>query len=182
MNTRVSVPECAQKVRALVLVGFMGAGKSSVGEILGRRLGWAFEDLDERIQQREGRSIEQIFAESGELFFRRVEHAALQESIAELGTNPRVVALGGGAFAQPENIALLEKAAVPTVFLDGSVDELFRRCTEQGRPRPLQSDLELFRNLYATRRERYMTASLRVDTSGKDVETVATEVAVALGL
>ena len=182
MNTRASVREPALKAQALFLVGFMGAGKSSVGQILGRRLGWAFEDLDERIQQSEGRSIEQIFAESGELFFRRVEHAALREVIAELGHIPRVVALGGGAFAEPENTALLEKAAAPTVFLDGSADELFVRCQEQGRPRPLRSDLELFRKLYEARREHYLTASLRVDTSGKDVETVASEVVDALGL
>jgi len=182
MNTRASVRERAPKTQALFLVGFMGAGKSSVGQILGRRLGWTFEDLDERIQQREGRSIEQIFAESGELFFRRIEHEALREVIAELGNIPRVVALGGGAFAQPENIGLLKKAAVPTVFLDGSVDELFQRCQEQERPRPLRRDLELFRTLYEARRVHYLTASLRVDTSGKDVEAVATEVVDALGL
>jgi shikimate kinase len=182
MNSRASVSECVPKANALVLVGFMGAGKSSVGELLGQRLGWAFEDLDERIQQREGRSIEQIFAESGESYFRRAEYNALRELVAELGNVPRVMALGGGAFAQPENIGLLKQAAVPTVFLDGPVDELFQRCQEQGRPRPLRSDLELFRKLYADRRGHYMTASLRVDTSGKDVNTVASEVAEALGL
>jgi shikimate kinase len=182
MNTRASVRECASNTQALFLVGFMGAGKSSVGQILGQQLGWAFEDLDERIQQREDRSIEQIFDESGELYFRRVEHETLREVIAELGNTPRVVALGGGAFAQPENIGLLQKAAVPTVFLDGSVDELFQRCQEQGRLRPLRSDLELFRRLYEARRGHYLTASLRIDTSGKDVQAVASEVAEALGL
>lgn len=182
MNSRASVRECVPKANALVLVGFMGAGKSSVGEILGRRLGWTFEDLDVRIQQREGRSIEQIFAESGEPYFRRAEHEALRAMVAELGTEPRVVALGGGTFAQPENIEFLKNAAVPTVFLDGEVDELFQRCQEQGRPRPLRSDLELFRKLYADRRKHYMTASLRVDTSGKHVDAVANEVAEALGL
>jgi shikimate kinase len=182
MNSRASVRECAPKTHALFLVGFMGAGKSSVGELLGQRLGWLFEDLDVRIQQRDGRSIEQIFAESGELYFRRVEHAALREVVDELGTTPRVIALGGGAFAQPENIELLKSAGVATVFLDGAVDELFRRCQDQGRPRPLRSDLELFRKLYADRRGHYMTASLRVDTSGKDVVAVAAEVVEALGL
>jgi shikimate kinase len=163
MNSRASVRECAPKTHALFLVGFMGAGKSSVGELLGQRLGWLFEDLDVRIQQRDGRSIEQIFAESGELYFRRVEHAALREVVDELGTTPRVIALGGGAFAQPENIELLKSAGVATVFLDGAVDELFRK-------------------LYADRRGHYMTASLRVDTSGKDVVAVAAEVVEALGL
>jgi shikimate kinase len=182
MNTRVSVQDCIPKVQALFLVGFMGAGKSSVGQILGRRLGWLFEDLDDRIQHREGRSIEKIFAESGEKFFRRVEHEALQEVVNELGSSPRVVALGGGAFAQPENLTLLKKAPVLTIFLDGAVDELFQRCLEQKRERPLRKDQELFRKLYEDRRSHYMTASLRVDTSGKNVESVATEVERALGL
>jgi shikimate kinase len=71
---------------------------------------------------------------------------------------------------------------VATVFLDGSVDELFRRCHDQGRPRPLRSDLELFRKLYDARREHYLGASLRVDTSAKTIEAVAIEVVDALGL
>src|ERR1043166_4912295 len=100
MNSRASVRECTPKTQALFLVGFMGAGKSSVAELLGQRLGWPFEDLDVRIQQRDGRSIEQIFAESGEQYFRRIEHEALRAVVDELGTNPRVIALGGGAFAQ----------------------------------------------------------------------------------
>ena len=182
MNSRASVRECTPKTQALFLVGFMGAGKSSVGELLGQRLGWPFEDLDVRIQQRDGRSIEQIFAESGEQFFRRIEHEALRAVVEELGTTPGVIALGGGAFAQPENIQLLRSAGVATVFLDGSVDELFQRCQDQGRPRPLRSDLELFRKLYDARREHYLGASLRVDTSAKSIEAVASEVVEALGL
>jgi shikimate kinase len=176
------VRECAPKTQALFLVGFMGAGKSSVGELLGHRLGWPFEDLDERIQRRDGRSIEQIFAKSGEPYFRRIEHEVLREVVDELGTAPRVIALGGGAFAQPENIRLLKSAGVATVFLDGSVDELFRRCQDQNRPRPLRSDLELFRKLYDARREHYLSASLRVDTNAKTVEAVVNEVVEALGL
>src|SRR5579862_7206074 len=94
-------------VRAVVLVGFMGAGKSSVGAALSRRLGWPFEDLDERIQAREQRSIEQIFRESGEAEFRRLEHQALRSLVGELDS-AKVVALGGGAFAQAINASLLE--------------------------------------------------------------------------
>jgi len=160
----------------------MGAGKSSVGNILGRRLNWPFEDLDDRIQRRDGRSIEQIFAESGEAFFRQAEHQALREMVAESGENPRVVALGGGAFAQPENIALLQEAGALTVFLDGPVEELFERCQAQKVQRPLQKDRQLFRKLYEDRRSHYMRATLCVDTSAKDVESVASEIAKALGL
>ena len=63
-------------LRAVFLVGFMGAGKSTVGRALARQMNWPFEDLDERLQAREKRSIEQIFRESGEAEFRRAEHAA----------------------------------------------------------------------------------------------------------
>jgi shikimate kinase len=167
----------APAVRAVCLVGFMGAGKSSVGKALGRQLGWLFVDLDERIQSREKRTIEEIFRQSGETEFRQAEHSALRELLSELSSSPVVIALGGGAFVQPENVALLEKAGIPTVFLDAPVDELFRRCQEQQIDRPLRRDQEQFRRLHGARREGYMAASLRIETSGKDVDTVATEVA-----
>jgi shikimate kinase len=159
----------------------MGAGKSSVGRALSRRLGWPFEDLDERIQTREGRTIEQIFQQSGESEFRRAEHAALHALLLELGAAPRVVALGGGAFVQAQNLALLEQAT-PTVFLDAPVEELWRRCEQDPVRRPLRQELEQFRQLYEARRPGYMAAALRIQTSGKDVATVAAEVAVSLGL
>src|SRR5467141_3680099 len=94
--------------RTVILVGFMGAGKSSVGLALSRRLGWPFEDLDERVELQERRSVEQIFQHSGEAAFRQAEHAALRSLIRELGPSPKIVAMGGGAFAQANNAALLE--------------------------------------------------------------------------
>ena len=135
-----------------VLVGFMGAGKSSVGAALSRRLGWPFEDLDERIQAREQRTIEQIFRQSGEAAFRQLEHAALRSLVEELGASAKVVALGGGAFAQANNAALLEEAGFSTIFLDAPVEELFRRCQQQQLERPLRGDAEEFRRLYENRR------------------------------
>jgi len=168
--------------RIVVLVGFMGAGKTSVGQVLSRRLDWRFEDLDDRIQAREGRSIEEMFRDSGETGFRRAEHAALRELLAEIGSAPQVVALGGGAFGQPENVELLEKSGAAVVFLDGPPEELFRRCEQQPIRRPLRRDAEQFRELYQQRLPSYLAAGWRVDTSGKDPETVAAEVACSLGL
>jgi len=170
-------------LRAVFLVGFMGAGKTSVGEALGRLLGWPFEDLDDRVQAREGRTIQQIFEESGEAAFRRAENTALRELLAEHGDVARVVALGGGAFVQPENAALLQRQGLPAVFLDAAPEELFERCRQDQQPeRPLRRDLEQFRRLYDLRRPHYLKASLRVDTSGKDVESVAEEIVSRLGL
>jgi shikimate kinase len=162
--------------RTVFLVGFMGAGKSSVGAALGRKLGWPFEDLDDRIEAQERRSIEEIFQQSGESAFREKEHAALRSLIRDLGTSPKVVAVGGGAFAQANNAALLDEAGFPVIFLDAPVEELFRRCQEQKLSRPLRSNLEEFRGLYEARRPCYLKAAVRIETSGKDVERVAAEV------
>ena len=177
-----SASESVPVVRAVCLVGFMGAGKSSVGRALSQQLAWPFVDLDEQVQAREGRTIEEIFRQSGEAEFRRAEHAALRELLRDLASSPVVMALGGGAFVQAKNAALLEKARIPTVFLDAPVDELFRRCQEQKLDRPLRRDAEQFRQLHEARRSGYIGATLRIETSGKDVATVAAEVARSLEL
>ncbi len=164
------------------LVGFMGAGKTSVGRALSRRWGLPFEDLDDRIQAREGKTIAQIFRESGEAEFRKAETAALRELLAEPGSLSRVVALGGGAFVQPANAALIERAEAHSVFLDAPVKELLRRCEEERKERPLRQNPKQFRELYEKRRRSYMKAAVRIQTNGKDVEAVAAEVACSLGL
>lgn len=167
----------------MFLVGFMGAGKTSVGRALGHRLGWQFEDLDDRIRMREGRSIEAIFRESGEAEFRQAEYAALAALLAELPASPpRVVALGGGAFAQTETAALLVKSGAPIVFLDAPVEELWRRCVMEEDQRPLRRDQKQFRDLYEARRSFYSQATLRIDTAGEEVDVVAGKVIAELGL
>jgi len=167
---------------SIFLVGFMGAGKTTVGRALSWRLGLPFHDLDDRIHQREGKTIEQIFRDSGEAEFRKLETAALREVLAELGSSIGVVALGGGAFVQPDNTAMLEAAAAHSVFLDAPVDELLRRCESESKERPLRRDAKQFRELYQKRQGAYRKAIVRIDTNGKDVEAIAAEVACSLGL
>lgn len=173
--------------RAVILIGFMGAGKSSVGRALAEQLDWTFEDLDERIERRERRKVPEIFRQSGESEFRRAEHAALRELLQELSVGAdRIVALGGGAFVQKRNARLVEVGGVPTVFLDASVEELWRRCKhqaeQQGMERPLLGGLKNFRELYETRKPHYLKASFRQETGGKSVERIAAEVVQALRL
>ncbi len=165
---------------AVVLIGFMGAGKTSVGRVLAAELGWSFEDLDERVERREGQSVAEIFRTSGEAEFRRAEYAALKELLDGLQAESRkIIALGGGAFVQPSNLALIESARVPTVFLDADIEELWRRCARPadwvGTERPLLGTLVEFRELYELRRPHYSRASLRQDTSGKTVKDIAVE-------
>ena len=172
---------------SVFLVGFMGAGKSSVGRALGQRLNWVFEDLDDRIEAREGRPVAEIFRDSGESEFRRAEHAALKYVLGELrGGGTRIIALGGGAFVQEENAALLEASGVPTVFLDAGVEELWQRCraqaAESGVERPLLRTREQFRKLYQKRRRSYAKASVTILTGGRAVATIAAEIAEKLKL
>ena len=121
------------------------------------------------------RTIEQIFQESGEPAFRRAEHAALRQLLAESGTTPRVTALGGGAFVQTDNVELLKNAGVPTVFLDGPAEELFRAASSRRSSVRLRRDPEDFGKLYEARRPKYLLASLHIETGGKSVESVASE-------
>jgi shikimate kinase len=165
----------------------MGAGKSSVGRALGQRLNWVFEDLDDRIEAREGRTVAEIFRDSGESEFRRAEHAALEHVLRELrGGGARIVALGGGAFVQKENAALLKRSGVPTIFLDAPVEDLWQRCCTQahetGAERPLLGSRKQFRELYETRSRSYSKASLKIQTGARAVETIAAEIANTLGL
>jgi shikimate kinase len=157
------------------LVGFMGAGKTSVGRILGRQLNWTFEDLDDRVEQRERRTVPEIFRESGEKEFRRAEHDALRTVLQEIACGAvKVVA------------DLLGTFGVPTVFLDAPVAELWRRCSKQadqsGAQRPLLQSMEQFSRLYEIRRKIYSRASLSVQTEDRNLEEIASEIARVLAL
>jgi shikimate kinase len=165
----------------------MGAGKTSVGRVLSEQLGWLFDDLDDRIERREGRKVVEIFRDSGEPEFRRAERIALKEALAELKRGVRkVLALGGGAFVQKSNARAIETAGVPTVFLDADIQELWRRCQKQATreriPRPLLGTFDTFRERYNARRPYYLNASVRLNASGKTIKQIASELIQTLAL
>jgi len=182
-----SNPFAAESVRAVFLVGFMGAGKTSVGRRLAQALNWSFRDLDDCIIEREGRSIAELFQEAGEQAFRRAEHAALRQVLADLSHGGcGVVALGGGAFAQEQNAKLLQGTEIATVFLDAAAEELWSRCSRQafesGTERPLFKSMNQFRKLYESRRGSYLKAAVAVQTGGRSVDAIASQIAETLGL
>jgi len=144
----------------VVLVGFMGAGKSTIGRRLARRLGYRFEDLDRRIETRAGQSVASLFRERGEAAFRVLEHEEARAVSALPGV---VVAAGGGAFAQQATRALLQQGAL-TVWLQCSLEAALNRVRPDG-SRPLAGNREIMRTLLAEREPSYRLADLAVDTS-----------------
>ncbi|HXB22956.1 MAG TPA: shikimate kinase [Candidatus Solibacter sp.] len=163
--------------RSVFLVGFMGAGKSTVGQALASRLGWAFYDLDLIIEERERTSVADLFAAAGEAGFRELERVALADLLEnELRQADSVVALGGGTFAQAENRKILRRFEAMTVLLNAPLEELRRRCNESGGQRPLAREGAQFEQLFESRRGAYNLADFQVETGGKAVEDVVAEI------
>jgi len=164
-------------MRRIVLIGFMGAGKTTVGRALAQRLRCPFFDLDDVIEQRERRTVAEIFSNPGEAAFRRAEHAALRDLLQESApTGDLVLALGGGAFVQPRNRDLLQEHGALTILLEAPLEELQRRCRSERKERPLARQETKFAELFAARQSGYQQARFRVQTAGKPVAQVAAEI------
>jgi shikimate kinase len=136
----------------------MGAGKTSVARALGRRLGWRVEDVDERIEAKERRSVAAIFSQHGEPYFRQLERQALVDLLPDRNV---VVATGGGTFAEADNRALM-LADGTTIWLDVPLAQVLRRVPTDGR-RPLASDRERMEQLFFKRQLTYAQAHARID-------------------
>ena len=136
-NPAKTAPKISAATERIVLTGFMGAGKTTVGRLLAESLGWAFLDLDQHLEARAGTSIASLFATQGEAHFRRLESAALANALAQTRT---VIALGGGTPEQLTNRLLLEQTPGTTViFLEAPFEVLFDRCMLQSFAQPEQA-------------------------------------------
>jgi shikimate kinase len=155
--------------RPIMLVGMMGAGKSTVGRLLAERLDLPFIDSDEEVERETGLRIPDIFARFGEERFRREERRVLMR-LAE--GPPRVVASGGGAFEDPVARAMIHETCV-TVWLDAGVETLSAR-TEGGGDRPLLAGSDRRSSiaaLEARRNSQYAEAQLKVSAEGTAAQT-----------
>jgi shikimate kinase len=160
----------------IYLVGFMAAGKTTVARSLAERLGWRAEDIDELIEARERRTVADIFARSGEPYFRTLERDILR---LLLPLRHVVVATGGGTFMDPDNRVAINMDGV-SVWLDVPLDELVARLPADGR-RPLAADRAQMERLYAIRQAAYANAQIRIDARGAHPEAVAERILEAVG-
>jgi shikimate kinase len=161
-----------RRAKQVYLAGFMGSGKTSVGELLAREIEWPFIDLDRVIESGQGLSIRQIFENSGEPFFREIERVALAE-ISKI--QPAVIALGGGTFVQPANLNLIRETGGTTIWLDCPAEELRERCARMD-SRPLFRDPESFSHLLERRLPYYRLADHRIPTGKQGPEEVVRQI------
>ncbi len=156
----------------IALVGFLGAGKTTVGRLLARRIGFDFADSDREIESRAGLTVGEIFRVHGEAFFREMEEATIRDLLA---VERRVIATGGGAFARPAAAELL-RAGSFTIHLSCDFREAFRRAAQEGgRPLVLKGETDVA-SLYVERKDKYSRAHATVDTTSLSPEDVVQSV------
>jgi shikimate kinase len=173
-SERETMTDETSHTRRIVLTGFMGSGKSTVGPLLAARLGWRFVDVDDVIEAEAGAKIAELFTKHGEAAFREREH----EAITRLAEGEHLVlALGGGAIETEENrTLLLESAGTLLVHLEVGLETTLKRCEGTEGTRPILADRTNLAARYERRLPLYRLAhvSIRVDglTPGEAVEEV----------
>ncbi len=161
--------------KQIVIIGFMGSGKTTVARALAHVLGWPLIDLDELIRENEGSSAREIIERDGEQEFRTVETKILREVLNQNAAN--VVSLGGGAWTIAENRRLIAAAGAFTVWLDAPFDLCWQRIEQEGKSRPLAASREAAQELYCKRLPIYELAEARITiTEHNSAEDVASRI------
>ena len=158
----------------IILIGFMGSGKSSVGRKLAEKLGYGFVDMDHLIEEKEGMSVGDIFKVKGEKKFRKLEKKTLEKLVQQ---DNIVISTGGGVPCQPDNMKLINKNGV-SVYLRMDAAALFERLKPRQAKRPLIRDLsekelkQFIKTTLARREKYYLKAKFIVDGSNRDVNEI----------
>jgi shikimate kinase len=164
------------KADKVYLVGFMGAGKTTVARALAKRLDWRVEDIDDRVEKRERRDIPTIFRQEGEPYFRAIEQ---EELIALLPARGVVVATGGGTIVDAVTREMMLRDGV-VIWLDAPFATILDRVPSDGR-RPLAADRIETESLYNQRLMAYSRAHLRIDAGRGSVEDLVDQIVEWLG-
>lgn len=122
-------------MKKIVLVGYMGSGKSTIGRFLAKNLGLPFYDLDNLITEKASKSINDIFAQEGEIYFRKLEHQIFAATLLE--EKSFVLSLGGGTVCYANNHELLKNPTITSIYLKGSIATLVSRLENEVEQRPL---------------------------------------------
>ena len=166
----------------VALLGLRGAGKTSIGRRLARRLRARFVELDRQIEKRAGMRLGELFSLHGEEFYRRLERDTLTELLD--ARQPMVLAAGGGLVTSPDTYALLLRETT-TVWLKARTDDYWTRVMRQGDRRPMEQHpqaREALRRLVSRRDPLYRRANLTVDTTALSIEQAADRLQRALDL
>ena len=166
-------------MKKVVLIGYMGSGKSVLSQKLSRKIGIPFVELDEMIEKRCDLSIERIFATKGELFFRKLEHQLFVELLEN--DEDLIISTGGGTPCYFNNHELLQKEDVVSIYLKASIDTLFSRLVDEKHKRPLIAHLnedetkEFIAKHLFDRSFYYNQANFKVSVDGRSIETIVDE-------
>ncbi len=164
----------------IALLGLRGAGKTTIGKRLARRLRMPFVELDGLIERKAEMSLRELFSLHGENYYRRLERETLAELLAE--SRSTIVATGGGIVAAPDTYALLRQSAI-TVWLRASPEDHWNRVVRQGDRRPMADHphaMAELRRLLSERQPLYATADHTIQTSGRTIDAVVNEIQVVL--
>lgn len=166
----------------IILIGFMGVGKTVIGKKIAKKLNIGLVDIDEEIEKREQKSIENIFEVYGEGYFRTLENNLLKELVNQ---DNIVISTGGGILKKEENYSIL-KNEENVVFLDANVDTIIKNLSsnkdEINRRPLLKTSINLYKtieNLLYERYEKYISVSnFKIDTNDKNIDEVVSQILV----
>lgn len=166
----------------IILIGFMGVGKTTIGKIIAKKLKLNFVDMDNYIEKREGKSISKIFEEYGEQHFRELESESLKDLIK---SDNIVISTGGGVITTKENLEILKKEKI-VIFLDGKVQTILNNLYKEIDKRPLLSNSNnvenTISNLLNERYEKYNSiCDIKIDINEKNIEEVVSQILVNIG-
>jgi len=173
----LAAADAPTEARPLALLGVRGAGKSTIGEALAKKLDVPFVELDQKIEEAAGLPLAEVFATHGEAYYRRVEREVLSQLLADRAMF--VLATGGSIVNDPTNYALL-RSRCRTIWLKATPEDHWNRVVAQGDQRPMRENPHAFaelRALLAAREKLYARADHTIETSGRRVAGVVSDLA-----